>query len=98
VVETEHPTEPDASFYRAMRWHRRPFGADKPITQALMIPLGIVARDELARGTPQRPLADEDDSIKALVLNRAYETLSARQIYPQIYPQGPTDGRSARTH
>jgi len=45
------------------------FCPDEPITQALMIPLGMVMRRELAHGAPQRRLAAEDHAIEALLLD-----------------------------
>jgi hypothetical protein len=75
MIETQHPTEPNSSVHRATRWNRGPFASDQPITQALMIPLGVVVRHELSDGAPQRRLADEDHAIETLVFDRAYEPL-----------------------
>jgi hypothetical protein len=55
MIETQHPTEPDSSVYRAKRQTRGFFGADELLTQALMIPLGMVMRHEPTDGAPATP-------------------------------------------
>jgi hypothetical protein len=69
MIETQHPTEPDSSVHRATRSNRGLFASDQPISQALMIPLGVVMRHEFTHGAPQRRLANEDHAVQALVFD-----------------------------
>jgi len=77
TIETQHSAKADSALNNTVRRSCWVFASDKPITQASMVPLGVVMCDELGdRATqPQRCLADEDHAMKALVLDRAYEPL-----------------------
>ena len=69
MIETQHPTEPDSSVHRATPSNRGLFVSDQPITQTLMVPLGVVMRHEFTDGAPQLRLANEDHAVQALVFD-----------------------------
>ena len=66
TMEIHHAAEPDSALNGAMRPHCPLLCSDKPITQALMIPLGVVMRHELRDRPPQRRFADEDHPIQGI--------------------------------
>lgn len=75
MVETKHPAES----LGVLDGVRRRFGTvvllDPPIIDPLVIPLLMIVRGVFASGLSQRPFAEADRSIKALVLDRSDKSL-----------------------
>ena len=78
MVETKQPAEPLGAFDGA----RSGFGAngrlDQPIIEPLMIPFPMIVSGVLASGLSKRSLAEEDHSIKTLILDRPDESFGVR--------------------
>ncbi len=51
-------------------------GHDQHVSDALMISLGVIMRDELPDGGPQRIFAEQNHSVQTAFLNTADEPLS----------------------
>jgi hypothetical protein len=72
MVESEQPAQPLAATDRTLQRQQFGFGAGRRriILSCLMRPLGVVVRDELCEDVVQALLAEDDEVIQALDLER----------------------------
>ncbi len=87
AIEAQHPAEP----LEALDWSDRRFVAairlDQSVVEPLVIPLRVVMSGEISGRLLERPLAEEDHSVEALILDRSDEPLGVgvglgRRMHP----------------
>lgn len=75
MVVPEQSSEALAAANAACSLADRCLGEEQSVVHALVIPFAVVVQLVLGEGSPQRPLAEEDDPGEAITLYRTYPPL-----------------------
>jgi len=78
MVVLQQATEPLARHHAPFAFRLGRYGQNQLIVQALMVPLVMIMRHELAHRPPERPLTNENQAVQTRFFDASYEALRVR--------------------
>jgi hypothetical protein len=78
MVVLQQATEPLARHNAPLAFRLGRYGQNQLIVQALMVPLVMIMRNELAHRPPERPFTNENQAVQTRFFDASYEALRVR--------------------